>query len=208
VDSATICRSPLAAADDASGIGLAELRGALAAGALPSRVGGRARGLLDRMAAAEAAVTGLDGSQLTWKRHAALDLLVDLVGAAAAVVWLEPDRITCGPVFVGGEAGPVGNREPVLGATTARLLSGVPIVGGPGGELLTPTGAVLLAGLVDEFGHLPQMVVERCGYGLGRAEVAGRANAVRIWLGRANDLPLSDPTGAVGSSGGEEPCPD
>ncbi len=119
---------------------------------------------------------------------------MDLVGAAVATEWVRADRISCGPVHIGGAGGPVGDRLPVPGATTARLLAGVPVVGGVGGELLTPTGATLLAELVDEFGPQPPMRVTATGYGLGRAELDDRPNAVRVWLGDA----AGDPTAAVG----------
>jgi uncharacterized protein (TIGR00299 family) protein len=68
---------------------------------------------------------------------------------------------------------------------TAELLRGVPIYGGPGGELTTPTGAVLLAELVDEFVELPALVLEGTGYGLGRKDLPGQPNAVRLIRGRA-----------------------
>lgn len=169
---------------------------------LPAGVGARAHRLLDRLAAAEVAASGRSANELSWSQPAALDLLVDLVGAVVAVSWLEPRRISCSTVQVGGGAGPVGaavqgaGRRPLPGATTARLLTGIPVAGGEGGELVTPTGAVLLAGLVDEFGPLPPMRVEACGYGLGRAELPDRPNAVRLWLGHAEKPVPTVPTGS------------
>ena len=47
------------------------------------------------------------------------------------------------------------------------------------------TGFDLLAELVDDFVELPVMVVEGVGYGLGRKEIAGRPNAVRLFFGTA-----------------------
>ena len=77
-------------------------------------------------------------------------------------------------------------RMPVPPPAVAELMKGLPVYGSDRsvGELLTPTGAVLLAELVDDFVELPTMIVEGVGYGLGRKETAGRANAVRIIAGR------------------------
>jgi uncharacterized protein (TIGR00299 family) protein len=76
---------------------------------------------------------------------------------------------------------------PVPPPAVAELMRGLPVYGSDRtiGELLTPTGAVLLAELVDEFVELPTLVVEGVGYGLGRKEIAGRPNAVRLVAGTA-----------------------
>jgi hypothetical protein len=89
-------------------------------------------------------------------------------------------------VNVGGGTVVTAHGElPVPAPATALLVRGLPIYGGAGGELLTPTGAVLLAELVEEFRDgLPPLVVEAVGYGLGSREVAGRPNAVRLLRGR------------------------
>ncbi len=50
-------------------------------------------------------------------------------------------------------------------------------------ELTTPTGAALLAGLVQEWGSLPAMVVTGSGYGAGTRELEQRVNAVQLVLG-------------------------
>jgi hypothetical protein len=73
---------------------------------------------------------------------------------------------------------------------TALLVRGLPIYGTGGGELLTPTGAVLLAELVDDFvDGLPPLVVDRIGYGLGSRELPDRPNAARLLAGRAPRSP-------------------
>ncbi len=122
----------------------------------------------------------------------AVDSIVDLVGAAAAVEHLAPERLTCGPVNVGGGRVRTDHGElPVPAPATAELLQGVPIHGGPGGELTTPTGAVLVAELVDAFVELPPLVLEATGYGLGRRQLSMQPNALRLLRGRplaAGDL--------------------
>jgi uncharacterized protein (TIGR00299 family) protein len=118
----------------------------------------------------------------------AVDSIVDLVGAAAAIEHLAPRRITCGPVNVGsGRVRTAHGELPVPAPATAELLRGVPIYGGPGGELTTPTGAVLLAELVDEFVDAPALVIESIGYGLGRKDLPHQPNATRLLVGKGKE---------------------
>ena len=125
----------------------------------------------------------------------AVDSIVDLVGAAAAVEHLAPERLTCGPVNVGsGRVRTAHGELPVPAPATAELLAGIPIYGGPGGELTTPTGAVLLAELVDDFVELPDLVLEAAGYGLGRRDLARSRTPLRLLrgaLGRGDRSPAA-----------------
>jgi uncharacterized protein (DUF111 family) len=120
-----------------------------------------------------------------------LDFLVDLVGAAAVVEHLSGGEdgpwVSCGPVFLG---------DPVPSPVVARLLEGVTPPPDSGwwrtrdgaGQCLTPTGATLMAELVDEWVEEPDRphgspedgVAE--GWGLGARELPGRPNALRVRL--------------------------
>jgi hypothetical protein len=51
-------------------------------------------------------------------------------------------------------------------------------------ETVTPTGALLVAGHASEFGPLPQMRIERVGYGAGERDVQGTPNVLRVVVGR------------------------
>jgi uncharacterized protein (TIGR00299 family) protein len=165
-----------------------EILALLDGSALPAAVKDRALQLFTRLAEAEAAVHGVPVDQVHFHEVGAVDSIVDLVGAAAAIAHLRPRRLTCGPVNVGGGTVRTAHGElPVPAPATARLLAGVPVHGSTGGELLTPTGAVLLAELVDEFTDLPQLVLEGAGYGLGRWETPGRPNAARLLRGRRRE---------------------
>ena len=150
---------------------------------LAPAVKSRARALFHRLGEAEAKAHGMPIERVHFHEVGAVDSIVDLVGAAAAVEWLAPRRITCGAVNLGG--GTVRGAHgvmPVPPPAVAELMRGLPVYGSDRsvGELLTPTGAVLLIELVDEFVELPSLLVEGVGYGLGRKEIAGRPNAV--WL--------------------------
>ena len=75
---------------------------------------------------------------------------------------------------------------PLPAPATLALLEGVPIryVDDVEKELVTPTGAVLLTSIAQEFGGFPAMTLGRVGMGSGRRELPF-PNVVRVWLGEA-----------------------
>jgi uncharacterized protein (TIGR00299 family) protein len=175
--------------------GLAEIRELIQASALSASVKERALRLFQRLGEAEAKAHGMPVERVHFHEVGAIDSIVDLVGAAAAVEHLAPERLTCGPVNLGSGRVRMAHGEVAIPApATAELLRGVPVFGGPGGELTTPTGAVILAELVDEFVELPAMVLEGVGYGLGKKDLPTHPNALRLLRGRS---------GAAEVAGGE-----
>jgi uncharacterized protein (TIGR00299 family) protein len=166
--------------------GLTEIREIIARSSLSPEVKDRATRLFQRLGEAEAKAHGMPLEHVHFHEVGAIDSIVDLVGAAAAVEHLAPERITCSPVNVGSGRVKMAHGEvPIPAPATAELLRGVPVFGGPGGELTTPTGAVLLAELVTEYSELPAMILEGTGYGLGKKELPHQSNALRLLKGRA-----------------------
>jgi pyridinium-3,5-bisthiocarboxylic acid mononucleotide nickel chelatase len=166
--------------------GLAEIRELIQGSALSGPVKERALRLFQRLGEAEAKAHGMPVERVHFHEVGAIDSIVDLVGAAAAVEFLAPERLTCGPVNLGsGRVRMAHGEVPIPAPATAELLRGVPVFGGPGGELTTPTGAVILAELVDEYVELPAMVLEGVGYGLGKKDLPSHPNALRLLRGRS-----------------------
>src|SRR3954471_6341243 len=166
--------------------GVAEIGEMIQRSALSGPVKERALRLFQRLGEAEAKAHGMPVERVHFHEVGAIDSIVDLVGAAAAVEFLAPERLTCGPVNLGsGRVRMAPGEVPIPAPATAELLRGVPVFGGPGGELTTPTGAVILAELVDEYVELPAMVLEGVGYGLGKKDLPTHPNALRLLRGRA-----------------------
>lgn len=178
-------RGPVHGHGHGHGRDLASIRRLIAESSLGAPVKERATRLFQRLGEAEAKIHGMEVDRVHFHEVGAVDSIVDLVGAAAAIEHLAPERLTCGPVNVGsGHVKTAHGELPVPAPATAELLRGMPIYGGPGGELTTPTGAVLLAELVDELVELPALVLEGAGYGLGRKDLPGQPNAVRLLRGQ------------------------
>ena len=157
-----------------------------------------AAGMLERLAAVEAEVHAVPIAEVHLHELGGLDTLVDIVGVLAGVRALELDRLIASPVNLG--RGWVRTRHgtvPVPAPATSALIEGMPVYAGEAeGELLTPTGAVLLETLVTGWGALPPMRLARIGTGAGDADPP-RANILRLFVGEA----LGD--AAAPASGGE-----
>jgi len=85
---------------------------------------------------------------------------------------------------------------PVPAPATALLLKGAPCYGSDvPHELLTPTGAALIAGCAETFGPMPEMQIEAVGYGSGQRDLEDRANVLRVLIGESAE-PLA-PTESI-----------
>ena len=146
----------------------------------------RAQAVLDALAQAEGEVHGVPLEKVHFHETGAVDSIVDMFGSVVALELLEVDSVSCGPLplsrgFVRCEHG----RLPVPAPATARLLRGMRTVGvDRQGELVTPTGAAIVAGVCDAFGPAPPMTLEQVGYGAGDRDDADYPNLLRLFLGR------------------------
>ena len=148
----------------------------------------RARALFTRLADAEAAIHGTPVDQVHLHEVGALDSIIDIVGTVYALEALGVDRVVASPLNVGsGHIRSAHGLYPVPAPATARLLQGAPIYAGPQiGELVTPTGALLIAGCADSFGALPPMRLARIGYGAGTRNPEDTPNVLRVLIGEAD----------------------
>lgn len=144
----------------------------------------RAARILRRIAVAEARVHGIDIEEVHFHEVGAVDTLIDVCGAALALERLGIARVLATTPYVGGGTVHCAHGElPVPAPGTAELLRGIPQRRGPGGERVTPTGAALLAELVEGFEPTEALVVQRQGLGGGQREPElGPPNFVRVSL--------------------------
>ncbi len=148
----------------------------------------QARLVYERIARAESQVHGRPVENIHLHELGSLDALADVLGVCMLMEELAPERVLASPVHVGsGQVKCAHGLMPVPAPATVLLLQGVPIYSGQiRGELCTPTGAALLAHFVQEFGPMPPLRVEKCGYGLGSKDFE-TANALRILLGESGE---------------------
>ena len=146
----------------------------------------RAEAAFGALAAAEGRVHGAPVEEVHFHETGALDALIDVVGVAAAVEHLGPERITASAIATGsGTIETAHGVLPVPAPAVVELLRDVPLVGGGDHELLTPTGAALLCTMCDGFGAFPDVAVNRAGYGAGSHDYPGAPNVVRALVGHS-----------------------
>lgn len=154
----------------------------------------RVLAVFQRIAVAEGGVHGIPPESVHFHEVGAEDSIADIVCACAGLAWLNPDRITCGPLTEGsGHIHCAHGTFPLPAPATLALLRGIPFsqVEEPW-EHITPTGAAILAEFSSGFGPMPAMTVSSVGYGLGSRETPGCPNALRLILGESADSPGSD----------------
>ncbi len=140
--------------------------------------------IFNRIASVEARIHQVPMEEVHFHELGGLDSVVDIVGSVCGIRALGIEKIYVSKVNVG--AGFVKCEHgilPVPAPATLSLMEGKPIYSsGVERELLTPTGAALLASLGSEFGAMPRIYVDRIGYGAGRDDLP-HPNLLRLVIG-------------------------
>ena len=146
---------------------------------------------------AEAKIHGTTLEKLHFHELGQEDAIADIIGACTAFhdLGLKDHRIFCSPISVGmGFIEFSHGKFPVPAPAALEILKeySLPWQMGPvEGELLTPTGAALLAYFVNELGVCPVIKTETVGYGAGSRDFHV-PNVLRIIKGEVDDSLISD----------------
>jgi hypothetical protein len=146
-----------------------------------------ASAIFQKLGEAEASVHDVPLEKIHFHEVGAIDAIVDVVGACISFESFGVQKFACSPLNVGGGTAKMAHGVlPVPAPATAKLLQGKPTYSnGVQRELVTPTGAAIVATLCDHFGPQPAMNVSAIGYGAGSADLEGQPNVVRIMIGEA-----------------------
>lgn len=140
-----------------------------------------------RIAVAEGKIHGMPPEQVHFHEVGAVDSIVDIVGGCLALELLGCPRVLASVVVEGtGWVKCAHGRMPLPAPATLEILGarGVAISQcEEPRELLTPTGAALLAEFAENFGPMSGLVAEKVGYGVGTRDNDTRPNVVRAALG-------------------------
>jgi uncharacterized protein (TIGR00299 family) protein len=144
--------------------------------------------IFHRIAIAEGKIHGLPPEQVHFHEVGAVDSVVDIVGGCIGLELLGRPRVLASPVVEGtGWINCAHGRFPIPAPATLAILGerGIPVSQcDEPHELVTPTGAALLAEFVEEFGSMHELVAEKIGFGLGTRDNETRPNVLRAILGR------------------------
>jgi uncharacterized protein (TIGR00299 family) protein len=162
----------------------ASIRSLLDLAEMPLDAKAMAHRIFRRLAEAEAMVHRRELEQVTFHEVGAVDSIVDIVGTALALSSLGVDRMFASAVPTGlGMVKSEHGALPIPAPAVVELLRGAPMYSrNVPVELVTPTGAAILASLVEGFGELPRMRVEQVGYGAGSTRL-DFPNVLRVLIG-------------------------
>ena len=142
-------------------------------------------GVFRRLAVAEAKVHGCSINDVHFHEVGALDSIVDVVLACVGIESLGVAEVHFSRLVDGqGSIRCAHGEYPIPSPATIEILSGLPLsqIAVPF-ELITPTGAALVAEFQSSVGTLPLIRPIKTGYGLGSRDLPERANVLRAILG-------------------------
>ena len=137
------------------------------------------------LAQAEGKVHGVRPEDVHFHEVGAVDSIVDIVGTAICLDYLEIEKIFVSRVNTGsGTVHTQHGRMMVPAPATAELLRLFPTYHeGAAKELTTPTGAAVLAALAEFSDHVPTDLLTECiAYGAGTWDLE-LPNVVRLYIG-------------------------
>jgi len=139
-----------------------------------------ARKFFRKLGEAEAGVHGIAIDAVHFHEVGAVDAIVDLVGVAVGLQLLGITRLRCSPLPLSrGMSSCAHGALPLPAPATLEILRGKPICdSGIDKELVTPTGATIVAELAD-FGPLPALPLGLTAYGVGGWDLEDRPNLLR-----------------------------
>ena len=138
-----------------------------------------------RLGEAEAKVHDTTIDKVHFHEVGAVDAIVDIVGAVIGISAIGIEKIYSSPLSLGsGTTKSAHGVIPVPAPATLELLKGIPVrQTGIRSELVTPTGAAIIGTLAEGFGPMPEMVIDKIGYGAGTKDLTEQPNLLRVCLG-------------------------
>ena len=169
------------------GRGLSEIRSIITKAAISESAQKTAIAIFEALGAAEAKIHDTSIESVHFHEVGAVDAMVDIICAAVGAEALGVDEIVCSPLNVGGGTVKCAHGIfPVPAPATVELLKHAPVYSsGVQAELVTPTGAAIVATLAKRFTDLPAMRIERAGYGAGSRDFPAHPNVLRLIVGEA-----------------------
>ncbi|HUX85700.1 MAG TPA: nickel pincer cofactor biosynthesis protein LarC [Chloroflexota bacterium] len=172
---------------------IGEIEAIIQEGNLPGQVQAKAIEVFRVLAAAEAEIHGVPIEAVHFHEVGAVDSIVDVVGTVWGLDRLGITRLFASSLPTGsGTVQTAHGLLPVPAPATLALLARCRAPLRPSSaatELVTPTGAALLASLASF--DQPNMRLDRVGYGFGQKTLPW-ANVLRLWIGDLDSAEKSD----------------
>ena len=144
-----------------------------------------------RVANAEAKVHGKPLEEVHFHEVGAIDSIVDIIGTAILINKINPDKILSSTVNEG--KGFIKCAHGVMSVpvpATSEIFSSSNVTFKQidvDTELVTPTGAAIIAELAESFENIPKMQIEKIGWGAGFKDIETIPNILKVILGNEDD---------------------
>ena len=168
--------------------GLNEIRKIICKAEISESAKATAIRIFEKLGEAESKVHNVPVEEIHFHEVGAVDALVDIVCGAVGAEALGVDEFICSPLNVGGGVVECAHGAfPVPAPATVELLRGTSVYSsGIQAELVTPTGAAIVATLAKRFASFPEMMISKVGYGAGTRDFPRHSNVLRLTIGDAS----------------------
>ncbi|MBM3284983.1 MAG: nickel pincer cofactor biosynthesis protein LarC [Candidatus Aminicenantes bacterium] len=162
-----------------------DVEGVIRGSTLSNSVKEKALAVFRTLFEAEARVHGNKLEAAHLHEAAADDALVDVLGCCYLAEELDIGRVYCSPLNVGrGWVKTTHGRLPVPPPAVAEILRKAPVYSAwAKEELVTPTGAAIVATWAEKYIPFPEMTYEKIGYGAGTRDFEDFPNILRVFYG-------------------------
>ncbi|MCP4670762.1 MAG: nickel pincer cofactor biosynthesis protein LarC [Desulfobacula sp.] len=158
---------------------------------LPENVKNNSLTAFKKIAKAEAHIHSKDIETVHFHEIGGIDSIVDIIGTFLCVEYLGIQKVHASAIPLGsGSINCSHGKIPVPVPATLAILKDIPVKPSDAKtEIVTPTGAAIIATLATSFGTMPAMIIHKTGYGSGKRDTGSSLpNLLRIVLGQ----PLND----------------
>jgi len=163
----------------------ASIKGIIQKSLLSCSVKKKSLDIFDRIAVAEAKIHGCLKENVHFHEIGGIDSIVDILGTMLCIEHLGIQKIIASKIPLGkGFVSSMHGIIPVPSPATVEILKDIPVYGTDiDFELVTPTGAAIIACLSESFGKMPKMKIQDVGYGAGKRNLKSIPNLLRIITG-------------------------
>lgn len=182
------------------GASMADIRQLIGKSTFSDRVKQTSLAIFEKIAIAEAHQHHTTPDKVHFHEIGGVDSLLDICGVAWCLEYLGIEKIYASKLPLStGFVDCAHGRMPVPAPAVMELLKGVPVYSsGLKGEMITPTGAGILAALCEHFGDAPSMTITNIGCGGGTRQWPDRPNLLRVTLGESIEEDIDKSTFSAG----------
>ncbi len=163
-----------------------EIKTLIKRSSLPEKVKENSLFAFEKIASTESNIHNSEIEDVHFHEIGGVDSIVDIIGSFLCVDYLKIQKIYASVIPLGsGFVECSHGKLPVPVPATIAILKDIPVKQSDAKtEIVTPTGAAIIATLAQHFGSMPEMFVKKVGYGAGKRETGSELpNLMRIVLG-------------------------